>query len=98
MWPVAFAARLHYEGPVCVQGQKVTAWHTTFAKERDFPIDMAGFAVNLELILKYSGAEFRRSRSGWLETDFLHQLDITVEDLECRDGHLKEVGYAACPR
>ncbi len=93
VWPVAFAAKLYYEGPMCVQGQKVTAWHAGYGKEREFPIDMAGFAVNLELILKYSGAEFTRSKSGWLETNFLLQLGVTIQDLECRDGGLKEVGF-----
>lgn len=95
IWPVAFAAKLYYEGPLCVQGG-VTAWHTGYAKDRDFPIDMAGFAVNLKLILEHSGAQFRQSRSGWLETDFLHELGVTAEDLECRDGGVKEVVYMYC--
>ncbi len=49
---------------MCVQGQKVTAWHAGYGQEREFPIYMAGFAVNLELIMKYSGAEFTQIRSG----------------------------------
>ena len=56
-----------------------------------FAMDMAGFAVNLELILKHSNAEFPlRVRRGELETDFLTQL-VTRDQLEPRANNCTKV-------
>lgn len=90
MWPVAFTAKLYYEGPICVRG-KVSAWHTAFAKEREFPIDMAGFAVNLGLLLENPSVRFIRYKFNYMETAFLEQLKIPVQEMECRGEETKEV-------
>ena len=63
---------------------------------RTFPIDMAGFAVNLRLILENSLAHFGRTLSGeisrkaHLETDFISLFRIPQEELECMSDN-KEV-------
>ena len=41
IWPVAFAGGLLAEGPKCKSG-RVTGFHTSWAPNRKFPIDMAG--------------------------------------------------------
>ena len=86
MWPVVFIAKLKYEGPMCVEG-KVTAWHTAFARHRAYPVDMAAFAVNLQLLLDNPSARFSRTKHDYLETDFLQQLPLSEEDLKCCDRY-----------
>ena len=44
MWPVGICGGLRFEGPLC-KNDKVTGWHTGWALERPFPIDMAGVCV-----------------------------------------------------
>ena len=96
LWPVAFTSKLYYEGPICVRG-KVSAWHTAFAKDREFPIDMAGFAVNLRLLLENPSVHFIRYKFNYMETAFLEQLKILVEEMECRGGEeSKEVRGCTC--
>ena len=47
VWPVGLVGGLRWEGPV-VSGGKVTGWHSGFdTNSRAFPVDMAGFGVNL---------------------------------------------------
>ena len=41
VWPVGICGGLRWEGPVCTDG-KVVGWHTSWAKDRPFPIDFAG--------------------------------------------------------
>ena len=56
---------------------------------RSLPIDMAGFAVNVDLILKHRDAVIGKNKNGkislpgYLEPDFLEQL-CTRETVECR--------------
>ena len=90
VWPVAFTAKLYYEGPLCAKG-RVSAWHTAFAKERPFPIDMAGFATNLKLLLDNPGVVFTRSQIGYMESNFLKQFPVSVEEVECKGNGSMEV-------
>ncbi len=49
VWPVALVGGLLVERPlVDYRTGKVTDWLVGWKKERPFPIDMAGFAVNLK--------------------------------------------------
>ena len=75
----------------------MSAWHTAFAKDRKFPIDMAGFAVNLSLLLENPSVRFIRYKYNYMETAFLEQLKIPVEEMECRGGEeSKEVRDCNC--
>ena len=43
--------------------------------ERPFAMDMAGFAVNLQLLFEFPNAKFKlRVKRGYLESAFLEQL------------------------
>ena len=44
IWPVAFAGGLLAEGPKCKSG-RVTGFHTSWAPNRKFPVDMAGIVT-----------------------------------------------------
>ena len=62
---------------------------------RNIPIDMAGFAVNVEILMKNRNVWMGRMaggqvvRDGFLETEFLSQF-VTRNELECR-SYEKEV-------
>lgn len=93
VWPVGFAGALPYEGPVCFNDtvKKWKSWAVQFGPEREFPIDMAGFAVSLCLLFERPEAGFDSLWSGGrLEDEFLHQFVSKREEVECR-GSDKEV-------
>ncbi|KAJ3610051.1 hypothetical protein NHX12_022145, partial [Muraenolepis orangiensis] len=82
VWPVGFVGGRAYERPV-VSGGKVVGWYTGWRPDRPFATDMAGFAVNLQVILGNPRAQFKRrgSQPGMQESDFLKQI-TKVSDLE----------------
>ncbi|KAA0194489.1 Galactosylgalactosylxylosylprotein 3-beta-glucuronosyltransferase [Fasciolopsis buskii] len=50
---------------------------TAYKPDRPFPVDMAGFAVNTDLILKYAHANFDYDRPrGMQESQFLMDLGL----------------------
>lgn len=64
---------------------KVTGWEVYFKPDRPFPIDMAGFAVNLQLFFDHSSAWFSNNvQRGYQESTILKLLDVTMADLEPR--------------
>ncbi|PIO36940.1 hypothetical protein AB205_0104060, partial [Aquarana catesbeiana] len=82
VWPVAFVGDLRYESvKVNVEG-KVVGWLVKFAPERSFAIDMAGFAINLKLILEKRKATFRLDLPGGYQEPSLLQDLVTMEELE----------------
>ncbi|XP_033001268.1 galactosylgalactosylxylosylprotein 3-beta-glucuronosyltransferase 2 [Lacerta agilis] len=91
VWPVGLAGGRRYERPVVEKG-KVVGWYTGWRAGRPFPIDMAGFAVSLQVILSNPKAIFRRhgSQPGMQESDFLRQI-TTVEELEPKANNCTKV-------
>lgn len=82
VWPVGLVGGLRYEKPV-VENGKVTGWFTYWKPDRPFPMDMAGFAVNLKLFFQYPDAKFSNEvPRGYLESTILKQLHIQLGDLE----------------
>ncbi|KAG7492823.1 hypothetical protein MATL_G00018700 [Megalops atlanticus] len=82
VWPVGLVGGRRYERPLVEKG-RVVGWYTGWKANRPFPIDMAGFAVNLKVVLENPRALFKRlgSKPGMQESDFLKQI-AKVEDLE----------------
>jgi len=82
VWPVALAGGLRFAGPKCAKG-KVTGFHVKWGADRSFPIDMAGFAINLRLLIKEKPEVIFEStaKRGYLEPTFLEQL-TTLDQLE----------------
>ncbi|ROL49585.1 Galactosylgalactosylxylosylprotein 3-beta-glucuronosyltransferase 2 [Anabarilius grahami] len=82
VWPVGLVGGRRYERPLVEKG-KVVGWYTGWKADRPFAIDMAGFAVNLQVILSNPRALFKRrgAKPGMQESDFLKQI-TKVEDLE----------------
>ncbi|CAL8101970.1 unnamed protein product [Calicophoron daubneyi] len=82
-WPVAFAGELLWEG--CVTSaenrSRIVRMWSAYKPERPFPIDMAAFAVNIDLILTHPGAKFDYNRPrGMQESQFL--LDLGLKNWE----------------
>lgn len=92
VWPVALSGGARWAGPV-VSGGKVTGFHTNWAKDRKFPIDMAAFAVNLNVLLvDFKDVIFDDSaRRGFLEPTFLSAI-TTVTELEPLADNCTKVG------
>lgn len=92
VWAVGFRGGLSYEGPVCKNGNLIH-WRMrkVDTKIRAFPIDMAGFAVNLCQIIQRPFAGFESSVPfGHLENAFVLQFISTQHEAECI-GSNKEV-------
>ncbi|CAF0822155.1 unnamed protein product [Didymodactylos carnosus] len=83
IWPVGISGRLAYERPICYYG-RVHSWFRYVAIHREFPIDMAGFAIRLGLIHHYKYFHFNVSITsvGLLESQILSTM-TTINDLEC---------------
>ncbi|XP_056604361.1 galactosylgalactosylxylosylprotein 3-beta-glucuronosyltransferase 3 [Triplophysa dalaica] len=81
VWPVGLVGGMKFESPV-VQDGRVVRFHTGWRPNRPFPMDMAGFAVSLRLILSNPEACFDGdAQMGFLESSFLQHL-VTMDDLE----------------
>lgn len=92
VWPVAFVGGLRYESPKVNTLGKVYGWKTVFDPHRPFAIDMAGFAVNLRLILSKPQAYFklRGVKGGYQESSLLKEL-VTLSDLEPKAANCTKV-------
>ncbi len=90
VWPVAFVGEILYEKPICKDG-KVIDWFVSWGAQRPFPIDMAGFAVNLNLLMAHPSARFSlQSPRGMQESHLLNSL-VRVKDLECRADNCTQI-------
>lgn len=91
VWPVGLVGGRRYERPLVEQG-RVVGWYTGWRPDRPFAIDMAGFAVNLKVILSNPKAVFKRggSQPGMQESDFLKQI-TTVHELEPKAANCTKV-------
>ena len=82
IWPVAFVGEALVESPV-VENGKVVDFIGGFGRYRKFPVDMAGFSVNMEYIIKNPDVTFSYEHAvGMQETNFLEQLGFSLDDLE----------------
>ncbi|XP_029028994.1 galactosylgalactosylxylosylprotein 3-beta-glucuronosyltransferase 1 [Betta splendens] len=92
VWPVAFVGGLRFEAPKVNTLDQVYGWKTMFDPHRPFAIDMAGFAVNLRLILSNPQAYFklRGVKGGYQESSLLKEL-VTLKDLEPKAANCTKV-------
>ncbi|XP_037072993.1 galactosylgalactosylxylosylprotein 3-beta-glucuronosyltransferase I-like [Pollicipes pollicipes] len=91
VWPVGLVGGVMVERPQ-VTGGRVTGWLTHWRSDRAFATDMAGFAVNVRLFLNHPTALFSlESQRGFLETDLLTQMGVTLDDLEVKADQCTKV-------
>lgn len=90
VWPVGLVGGLRFEGPR-VQDGRVVGFHTAWEPNRPFPVDMAGFAVALPLLLAKPSARFDAAAPrGHLESSLLSHL-VDPKDLEPRAANCTRV-------
>ncbi|XP_043285583.1 galactosylgalactosylxylosylprotein 3-beta-glucuronosyltransferase I [Venturia canescens] len=83
VWPVGLVGGMMVERPICDNAtNKVTGFNAVWKPNRVFPVDMAGFAVHIDLIREKKDVWFSyETEGGYQETVFLEQL-ATRDDLE----------------
>lgn len=83
VWPVGLVGGLMVERPICdKETGKVTGFNSVWKPDRPFPIDMAGFAINLKVILEKKEAYFVYNiQSGFQESEILKKV-TTRDELE----------------
>ncbi|XP_049525719.1 galactosylgalactosylxylosylprotein 3-beta-glucuronosyltransferase S isoform X3 [Dermacentor silvarum] len=80
VFPVGCIYLTGVSSPVVVDG-RVVGFHDPATKGRRFAVDMAGFAVNLRLVVNNTHLSMPH-REGLQETEFLESLNISLADLE----------------
>lgn len=83
VWPVGLVGGFSVETPILnKQTGKVESYKSGWKPQRPFAIDMAGFAISLDLILQKSDASFSyKMEKGFQESQFLSYF-TTKEELE----------------
>lgn len=81
VWPVGLVGGLKVEKPLLDEkNEKVKGFNAAWRPEREFPIDMAGFAISGDLLDKFSEAKFSyNSERGYQETEILKQITKVSE-------------------
>lgn len=83
VWPVGLVGGLMVEKPIVNSQGIVTGFNALWAPERPFAIDMAGFAINLDLIKKNEAVSFSfEVERGYQETAILSSVVNSVHELE----------------
>ncbi|XP_002732350.1 galactosylgalactosylxylosylprotein 3-beta-glucuronosyltransferase 1-like [Saccoglossus kowalevskii] len=91
IWPVGLTFEARYETPIIGPDNKVKSWHAWHSTERKFATDMAGFAINLNLLLNNPHVWFdNTTRDGFLESSLLSQL-VELNDLEPKADNCTKV-------
>nr|CAD7202186.1 unnamed protein product [Timema douglasi] len=83
VWPVGLVGGMMVERPlVDPKTGRVSGFNSGWRPDRLFPIDMAGFAINLGVLLRAPNAKFSfKVERGFQESEILHQL-VTKDELE----------------
>ncbi|KAK8726240.1 hypothetical protein OTU49_017482, partial [Cherax quadricarinatus] len=80
MFPVGLVTKAGLSSPVLKNG-KFHGWYDGWIAKRKFPVDMAGFAVSVQYLLKMQNAEMPY-KAGYEEDGFLRSLKIEPEEIE----------------
>ncbi|XP_052093947.1 galactosylgalactosylxylosylprotein 3-beta-glucuronosyltransferase 2-like [Mytilus californianus] len=93
MWPVGFSGKMRLEKPIVKDG-KVTNFSAWWSNHRVFPVDMAGFAINTDVLWNYYPMRFETivpaDTCCMAETHFLEQC-CTREEIEPKADNCTKV-------
>lgn len=77
VWPVGLVGGLKVEKPLLDSNNKVIGFNSAWRPDRPFPIDMAGFAISTDLLLKNPDAVFSFNvQRGFQETEILRHVTV----------------------
>ncbi|XP_075742539.1 galactosylgalactosylxylosylprotein 3-beta-glucuronosyltransferase S-like isoform X2 [Rhipicephalus microplus] len=79
--PVGLIGKFGVSSPVVSLDGRVLGFHDAYKPERRFAMDMAGFAVNMRLVMSTVNITLPYLL-GQLETAFLESLGVNIDDLE----------------
>ncbi|KAH7938464.1 hypothetical protein HPB49_023863 [Dermacentor silvarum] len=88
--PVGLVDNQNFSSPVVSPDGRVVSFHDPYTKNRTFSVDMAGFAVNMRLVLSSANPSMPYAM-GHLETEFLESLGVTINDMEPLASNCTEV-------
>lgn len=74
---------------------KVVGFFDSWPAKRKFPVDMAGFAINIQLLFKYPYATMPY-KAGFEEDRFLSALSIRLDDIEPKAENCTRVCKHIC--
>ncbi|KAL5236643.1 hypothetical protein ACI65C_004053 [Semiaphis heraclei] len=80
MFPVGLVGEYGVSSPIIDKG-KVVGFFDSWPAKRKFPVDMAGFAINVQLLFKYPYATMPY-KVGFEEDRFLSALGIRLDEIE----------------
>lgn len=81
IWPVGLVGGLMVEKPM-LEDNVVVGFNSQWRPERPFPVDMAGFAISVDLLLANPEAKFSYDvERGYQETEILRQV-TTMDKLQ----------------
>lgn len=78
-----------YKHFTCVKG-KVIGFFDSWPAKRKFPVDMAGFAIHVQLLFQYPYATMPY-KAGFEEDRFLTALSIKLDDIEPKANNCTRV-------
>ncbi|XP_015781385.1 galactosylgalactosylxylosylprotein 3-beta-glucuronosyltransferase 1 [Tetranychus urticae] len=91
VWPVGLIAKIGLSTPILnLTTGKVVGFHDPFMGRRKFAVDMAGFAVNLNLFLSKPKA-IMPYKVGYEEDYFIRSLGVTIDDLEPKANNCTQI-------
>ncbi|XP_046996770.1 galactosylgalactosylxylosylprotein 3-beta-glucuronosyltransferase I-like isoform X1 [Schistocerca americana] len=83
VWPVGLVGGLMVERPLLNETGHVVGWNSVWRPDRPFPVDMAGFGVNLRFFLSKPQAKFSYNvERGFQESELLRHLVNSWDELE----------------
>ncbi|XP_043204743.1 galactosylgalactosylxylosylprotein 3-beta-glucuronosyltransferase S-like [Amphibalanus amphitrite] len=88
MFPVGLVADYLVSSPIVQEG-RVTGWFDGWIVDRQFPVDMAGFAVNLSLVM--ASDALMPYHAGYEEDKLLRAFGITMDEIEPLANQCTEV-------
>lgn len=89
MWPVGLVTHLAVSSPI-VKAGRIIGFYDGWIASRKFPVDMAGFAVNIAFMLQRPNVTMP-FMVGYEEDGFLRSLNVSLADLEPKASNCTEV-------
>ncbi|XP_037910115.1 galactosylgalactosylxylosylprotein 3-beta-glucuronosyltransferase S isoform X2 [Hermetia illucens] len=89
MFPVGLIGLYAVSSPVVKNG-KVIGFFDSWPAKRKWPVDMAGFAVNLEYLSQHPNATMPY-RAGYEEDAFLRSISLRMNEIETKANNCTEI-------